>query len=120
MYKIKQHPIALMSALLLTSILGCAQAQSSSTLEPIHAIFLEQSEQHLLIHFKAISRGCTSPQDFDVEFNEADNMTVLAIHRITPDRCRKMPKPIYLTKRIWLKDINTERPITLKNQLLIK
>lgn len=120
MYKIKPSRLKLVMIMMTVSASACSLAQPAQPLEPLHAITLERTPQSLAVHFTAISHGCTTTQDFELTLETQGGINQLSITRVTPDRCRKMPKLISLTKRLRLADINTTLPIELKNHLFIK
>ncbi|MFC3150864.1 hypothetical protein ACFOEK_07480 [Litoribrevibacter euphylliae] len=120
MYKIKYAPIKFVMIAMIAGCSTCVSAQSNAPLEPLHAIFLERDNQSLAVHFKAISHGCTTTQDFELTIKESNEINQLSITRLRPDRCRKMPKLVSLTKRLRYDEINASLPIQLKNHLFIK
>ena len=65
-----------------------------SKLETLHAF----SATPETLTFSVISTGCTRPEDFVVETRSVDGRCHVSILRIRPDRCRRAPYRVTLTR----------------------
>jgi hypothetical protein len=62
----------------------------------------------VLVKFTAISRGCTTADDFRAKLTEVENYQVLTVYRTKPDPCGYDAKPIDLVLSLY----GTYRPAT--------
>jgi hypothetical protein len=110
-------------ALLISFAFGtsaCSASATQTTPEPLRSIEITQEHNQITVHFQAISNGCTSDKHFEFVLKETPHANQLSITRTTPDRCRKMPKWISLTKRIPVDQLNPQLPLQVNNHFAIQ
>lgn len=116
---------------LLTSV-GCQQVSGFGpktetgsgigplNLEPLYGIAVLEDR----VIFKVKSNGCTKPEHFDVTLEQQrernNEFAELRIRRTIPDRCRRKPKVIEVSKTLDYSEKAPRLPIKLINSLYIQ
>jgi len=109
MIKLRIAAIGIFSMILAYSCI----ASSPRQMELLYGVSIDKNK----IYFVVKSSGCSHAEDFQVALKKAKEQLTLSVIRISPDRCRGMPKQVSLAKNLDFSSTDSKLDVVLLNPL---